>query len=149
MRRLLGVVLCVSFAIQPSAAHASCGYDPADISFKQMIRAGTTGDDYYHRMIIGRVADIRDPGAEGGEAIAAVAVGAHPTGSVPLVARVRIEEPSSILDSEPDFDIGERWVIIARQTTDGSYRHDGFCGRTSWVSRWRFRTLMALAEKYD
>jgi hypothetical protein len=66
---------------------------PADLSFKQMIKRDTTDEGFYDRMIIGRVVVVRDPGQEGGRATAVVAVGAHPTGFVPLVARVRFYEP--------------------------------------------------------
>jgi hypothetical protein len=114
-----------------------------------MIRTGSTGNAYFHRMIIGRVVDIRDTGDLGLEAIAVLAVGAHPTGFVPLVARVRAEESSSILDPEPEFQIGERWVIIARHRGDGSYQHDGYCGQTSRIGAYRFRQLLALATQHD
>jgi hypothetical protein len=114
-----------------------------------MIRIGSTGDNYFHRMIIGRVVDVRDTGEAGGERIAVVAVGAHPTGFVPLVARVRMEESTSVLDPEPEFRIGERWVIIARHRRDGSYQHDGYCGQTSRIGAYRFRQLLALTKQHD
>jgi hypothetical protein len=139
----------LSLAIQPGTAHAACVSDPTDISYKQMIRTGTTGDDYFHRMIIGRVAAVRDPGDEGGKAIAVVAVGAHPTGFVPLVARVRFDKlpPGVWVEDHIEFAVGERWVIISRRKNDGSYVHDGGCGQTQAVSLYRFRQLLRLADR--
>jgi hypothetical protein len=111
-----------------------------------MIELGTTGDDFFHRMIIGRVVTIRDPGDTGGDATAVFAVAAHPTGFVPLVARVRfyLPPPGVWIEDNVEFRAGERWVVIARHNKDGSYRHDGGCGQTQRVSLQRFRTLIAL-----
>lgn len=135
----------------PTLARAACAADPDDISFKQMIRRGTTNDDYFHRMIIGRVVTIRDPGDEGGDAVAVVAVGAHPTGFVPLVARVHFYKPppGTGISENIEYAPGERWVIIARHKHDGSYAHDGGCGQTRRLTTDRFRQLTRLAQKYD
>jgi hypothetical protein len=149
VRRLLGSLVFLSLVTQPGTALAACASDPTDISYKRMIRTGTTGDDYFHRMIIGRVAAVRDPGDEGGKAIAVVAVGAHPTGFVPLVARVRFDKlPSGVwVEDHIEFGVGERWVILVRGKKDGSYVHDGGCGQTQALSPYRFRQLLRLAKR--
>jgi hypothetical protein len=115
-----------------------------------MIRAGSTFDDFFHRMIIGRVVDIRDPGKRGGDAKAVLAVAAHPTGFVPLVARVRFYRPpqSTYVEDNLVFTVGQRWVVIARHLrADGSYRSDGGCGRSQPVSTAKFRALIALDRR--
>jgi hypothetical protein len=151
LRWVVPVVLASSLPLAtPTIAHASCGADPSETvySYKQMIARGSTGDDFYHRMILGRVVAIRDPGDEGGYARAVVAVGAHPTGFVPLVARVRfwLPPPGLEITDNIEFAVGERWVIIARHKKDGSYAQDGACGQTSRLSLFRFHQLLALAS---
>ena len=152
MRRLLvlALVACVASAA-PIPARAACAADPTDLSFKQMIKRDTTGDGFYDRMLIGRVVVVRDPGQEGGRATAVVAVGAHPTGFVPLVARVRFYEPppGTGIEDNIEYASGERWVIIAHHKSDGSYAHDGGCGQTRRVTKDSFRKFMRLARKYD
>jgi hypothetical protein len=80
-----------------------------------------------------------------------VAVGAHPTGFVPLVARVRFYQPPPNvgLEDNVEFAPGQRWVIIAHHKRDGSYSQDGGCGQTQRVRKEHFRRLMSLARKYD
>jgi hypothetical protein len=148
VRRFLVLALTVSaVTAAPTTARAACAAPgPDTLSFREMIEQGTTGDDFYHRMIIGRVVAIRDPSEKGGEATAIVAVAAHPTGFVPLVARVRFYRPPPgvWVEDNVEFHVGQRWVIIARHVKDGSYRHDGGCGQTQRVSLWRFKMLIAL-----
>jgi hypothetical protein len=149
--RRFGAVLLIAAALVSDGgpAHAACAYDPDSISFRRMILRGTTGDDYFHRMIIGRVAAIRDPGAQGGDATAVVAVAAHPTGFVPLIARVRfwLPPPGTGLSENLEFAVGHRYVIIARHGHDGTYTFDGACGQTRSVSLKRFRALLALDRR--
>lgn len=152
MRRFLVFALAASIvAAISTSARAACAADPNDLSFKQMIKRGITGETFYHRMIIGRVVLVRDPGDAGGSATAVVAVGAHPTGFVPLVARVRfyLPPPNAGLEDNVEFKRGERWVIIAHHKRDGAYSHDGGCGQTRRVTKAGFRRLMSLARKYD
>lgn len=148
MRRFFALALTVSAVVAvPSAARAACAAPGPDaLSFRQMIERGTTGDDFFHRMVVGRVVTIRDPGEVGGDATAVFAVAAHPTGFVPLVARVRFYRPPPgvWIEDNVEFRTGERWVVVARHTKDGSYRHDGGCGQTQRVSLLRFQTLLAL-----
>jgi hypothetical protein len=151
VRRLLLLALTASVVIAvPTTARAACAAPgPDTLSFREMIEQGTTGDDFYHRMIIGRVVTIRVPGEKGGKATAVFAVAAHPTGFVPLVARVRFYRPPPgvWVEDNIEFHAGERWVVIARRSKDGSYRHDGGCGQTHRVSLWRFKMLIALDRK--
>jgi hypothetical protein len=152
VRRSLVLALMASLiAAIPTPARAACAFDPSDLSFRQMIKRGITGETFYHRMIIGRVVLVRDPGDEGGRATAVVAVGAHPTGFVPLVARARFYKPPPNvgLEDNVEFAPGERWVIMAHHRRDGSYSHDGGCGQTQRVGRELFRRLMSLARAHD
>jgi hypothetical protein len=117
-----------------------------------MIEAGSTFDDRHPRMIIGKVVEVRDPGEEGGKAKAVLAVGAHPTGFVPLVARVRfyLPPPGTFVEDNLEFKDGQRWVVIARHLkVDGSFRHDGGCGRSRTVGKDKFHSLLAFSRRVD
>jgi len=155
VRRLLVFVLtATALFAAPHPAGAACPAPPfPPPTFKQMIRAESTFDDYFHRMIIGRVVAIRDPGKSGGKARAVVAVAAqHPTGFVPRVARVRFYQPSPCTGVEDNlvFQIGQRWVVIARHLhSDGSYRPDGACARSQPVSKHMFRALLQLYRRVN
>ena len=155
MRRLLALSLvAITFVAMPSPAQAECAAPPSPPpTFKHMIRAGSTIDDYFHRMIIGRVVAIRDPGRTGGDARAVVAVAAqHPTGFVPRVARVRCHQPrpGTFVEDNLVFKPGQRWVIIARHLhVDGSFQPDGGCGLTRAVSASRFRSLLKLYRRLN
>jgi hypothetical protein len=119
-------------------------------TFDEMIRAGSTFDPYFHRMIVGRVVAVRDPAPAGGKAKAVMAVAAHPTGFVPVVARVRFYRPppGTWIEDNLEFKLGQRWVVIARHLhADGSYETDGGCGRSRPVSRDKFRSLIALDRR--
>ncbi|HYJ60552.1 MAG TPA: hypothetical protein VE032_03710 [Actinomycetota bacterium] len=147
MRRLLLIVL-LSFGLLPIAtpARAVCAApDPDTLTFEQMIDQGTTGDDDFDRMIIGRVVRVRDRGEVGGRATAVVHVAAHPTGYVPERIRVRFRAypPGVWAEHSVEFAVGERWVIIAKRKDGGRYQHDGDCGQTQRVSRERYAELIA------
>lgn len=133
------------------SARAACAADPNDLSFRQMIRRGTTGDAFYNRMMIGWVVLVRDPGDEGARATAVLAVGAHPTGFVALVAWERFYHapPGVGIEDNVEFAPGERWVVIAHRKGDGSYSQDGGCGQTRHVTKERFRDLLSRARQYD
>ena len=152
LRRRLGVALVVGMIMLPAApARALCvAPDPDQLTFHQMIDQGTTGDDTYDRMIIGRVLRVRDRGAVGGRATAFVRVAAHPTGYVPDVARIRFRAlpPGVWVEDHFEFHEGERWVIIAHRADGGRYRHDGGCGRTERVGVDRYRALLADARSH-
>src|SRR5262245_47651018 len=128
-RRTLWVAVLVGSFVFPAApAHALCAApDPDQLTFHQMIGQGTTGDDTYDRMIIGRVLRIRDRGAVGGKATAFIHVAAHPTGFVPDIAQVRFRAlpPGVWAEDHLEFHAGERWVIIAYRADGGRYRPDG------------------------
>jgi hypothetical protein len=155
VRRVLVIALAASalFAA-PNKARAACPaprFPPP--TFKHMIRSGSTFNDYFHRMIIGRVVAIRDPGKSGGKARAVVAVAAqHPTGFVPRVARVRLFQPrpGAYVEDNLVFKTGQLWVVIARHLhSDGSYRSDGGCGRSESVSKFKLRTLLHLYRRLN
>jgi hypothetical protein len=118
-----------------------------------MIREGSTFDNYFDRMIIGRVVAIRDPGKSGGKARAVVAVLAqHPTGFVPRVARVRFYQPPPGTSVEDNlvFETGQFWVVIARHLhSDGSYQSDGGCGRSQSVSKYKVIRLLHLYRRLN
>ena len=155
MRRLLALTLVVgALVVLPNPAQAACPAPPGPPpTFKHMIRAGSTFDDYFHRMIIGRVVFIRDPGKPGGDAKAVVAVAAqHPTGFVPRVARVRFHEPApgTYEEDKVVFRPGQRWVVIARHLhVDGSYQYDGICGLSRSMSADKFRSVLQLYRRVN
>ena len=155
IRRLLAFSLvAIAFVAVPSPAQAACAAPPSPPpTFKHMITAGSTFDDYFHRMIIGRVVAIRDPGRTGGDATAVVAVAAqHPTGFVPRVARVRFQQPrpGSFLEDNLVFKTGQRWVIIARHLhVDGSYQSDGACGLSRALGAHKFRSLLQVYRRLN
>lgn len=154
IRRVLtvGLLLSATLTIPASPARALCAPpDPDQLSFRQMIDQGTTGDEAFDRMIIGRVVRVRDRGEIGGTATAFVAVKAHPTGHVPDVARVRFHEnpPGVWGEHTLEFRPGQRWVIIAARLDGGRYGHDGDCGQTQRVGVDRYRELVAYARAHD
>ena len=153
MRRLLPLALLASLLVglAPSAKAACAAPPPDAYTFKEMIRNDATNSDYFDRMMIGRVQAIRDPGAVGGNAVAVLAVHAHPTGWTPRTARVRFykQKPGSWVEDNVNFRVGDRFVVIAHHLADGSYRHDGGCGDTKRVAESRYESLLFLARKYD
>ena len=154
MSRTAGAVFAVSaFALSSLAlaapAHAACAADGSQLTYHQMIVRGTTGDAYYHRMILGRVITIRDPGKQGGKATAVLAVRAHPTGFVPDIARIRFKAAPpgspSPEDYFPGFAIGSRYVVIGRHVHDGAYEFSPWCAQSGLLHPWRFHKLLRLA----
>ena len=145
------IVICLTALVaEPVRAQTACPAPGYTKSFADMVREETTFDRFYHRMVVGRVVAIRDRGPKGGHATAVLAVAAHPTGFVPLAARVHFDRPGSGTYSEDSFvfKIGQRWVLIARHLhSDGSYRPDGPCGRSRVVRPEKFQTLVALARR--
>ena len=135
----------------PPARALCAAPDPDQLTFREMIEQGTTGDDTFDRMIIGRVLRIRDRGAVGGKATAFVRVAADPTGDVPDVAKVRFRRypPRVWAEHSLEFRVGERWVIIAYRADGGRFHHDGDCGQTERVSVQRYRDLVAYARAHD
>jgi hypothetical protein len=151
MRRLLTFALVVAaLAAAPTPAEAACAAPPSPPpTFHDMVKSGTTFNDFFHRMIVGRVVTIRDPGKSGGDAIAVISLAARPTGFVPRVARVRFYLPPSGQSVEDNlvFIEGQRWVVIARHLKDGDYRSDGFCGLSRTVSQTKLHNLIVLDRR--
>src|SRR5580765_3874671 len=115
-------LVAAALVAAPTPARAACAAPPAPPpTFHDMVKSGTTFSDFFHRMIVGRVVTIRDPGKTGGDAIAVVALAAHPTGFVPRVARVRFYRPAHGESVEDNlvFSAGQRWVVLARHLKDG------------------------------
>ena len=83
--------------------------------------------------------------------MAVLTVRRHPTGWTPHTARVRFykQKPGSWVEDNVNFRLHDRFVVIAHQLADGSYRHDGGCGDTSASLRVVVRVLLFLARKYD
>ena len=154
IRKIVASALVVSAAtlLPATPARALCAPpDPDQLTFRQMIEQGTTGDETFDRMIIGRVLRIRDRGAVGGKATALVRVAAHPTGDVPDIARIRFRRypPGVWVEHSLEFRAGERWVIIAYRADGGRFHHDGDCGQTERVGVPRYRDLLAYARAHD
>ncbi len=151
MRRLLTFALVVAaLAAAPTPAEAACAAPPSPPpTFHDMVKSGTTFNDFFHRMIVGRVVTIRDPGKSGGDAIAVVALAASPTGFVPRVARVRFYLPAhgEFVEDNIVFAAGQRWVVIARHLKDGAYRSDGSCGLSRTVSQTKLHNLIAFDHR--
>ena len=152
--RIAATLILASFAtllVGPPAAQALCAADPDALTFRQMIKQGTTGQEGYPVMILGAVVTIKDLGGRpgSGAAIAKLAVAAHPVGSAPLVSRVHFLRPAPNVGVEDnlEFHPGKRYVVIASPRPDGSFDPDGGCGQTRAVTALRFRRLVALAKE--
>ena len=115
-----------------------------------MIRNDATNSDYFDRMMIGRVQayETRARGRQcrrrAGRSKASDRLDSH-------TARVRFykQKPGSWVEDNVNFRLHDRFVVIAHQLADGSYRHDGGCGDTKHVAESRFESLLFLARKYD
>ena len=153
IRRITASSLVAASLLLPGTpARAVCvAPDPGQLTFQETMQQGTTGDDTFDRMIIGRVLRIRDRGAVGGKATAFVRVAADPAGEVPDIARIRFRRypPGLWVEHSLEFRAGERWVIIAYRADGGRFHHDGDCGQTERVSVQRYRDLVAHARAHD
>jgi hypothetical protein len=144
---LTGLLLLV---LAPGA-RADCAADPTTISFHRMIAIGKTGEPSFPVMLLGRVVGIKDlGGGRGGDSIAKLAVGAHPTTAwAPLVARIPFYKPPPRTSIVPnlEFHRGELFVVLAERQPDRTYRSDGPCGRSRELRSANFHRLLDFAER--
>ena len=153
MRSLRSLVVLVSMVVGmlmiPGTAGASCAIDLDDppYTLKKMIRRGETGDEYFHRLLLGHVRRIRDPGDPGGDVIVRLRVREVPFGPAREWARIRdwTPEPGVGVSDNIDFERG-RYAVVARQRADGTFVHDGPCGQTEHLKRYQLRTLIHLSR---
>ena len=139
-------------AISAGAVAYACPPPSQDaLTYRQMIRRHMTGEPDFPTMIVGKVFAVRDlGGASRGKAMARVAVAVHPTGSAPLVSRVRFYRPRV---NDPGafnyerFRRGHHAVAIASRRRDGSFDIVETCGPSSEIGRHRFRALVRLARR--
>lgn len=153
MRQRILVIVAVVLAaglLPLASASGSCGGDPdapPPLRFKQMFRAGKTGHEYYKWLLLGRVHGIRDPGERGGMTVIRLKLDAVGVGSDRRIARVEDWRAPRGMSSSGDFifERGERYAVVARHRESGRFEHDGVCGQTSSLGRFRYRQLVALA----
>lgn len=156
-RRLVAASACVIalcgtlWAAAP--ASASCAFDPNDptLTIKQMIRRGTTGDDIYDVLFLGRVKRARDlEGQEGGEAIARIRVREHPVGFAPRFSRVRFYDPPPgvAVTDNIEFRRRARYAVVANRFKDGTFASDGACGQSARISPHQMRILIHLSRHH-
>lgn len=143
--------LACSVLVPTPSAQASCAIFPDELSFRQMMRQGTTADGRYDRLFFGRVVDINDlePG-KGGDKMAKLAVAESPVGYAPLVARVRFWTPEPGVGVGDFFTYERRsfYVVVAHRRDDGTFEDDAPCGRTQKVGRDRFWGLVHFARTH-
>jgi hypothetical protein len=140
------VALAATIILVPSA-RAVCAYDPDALSPRQMIVQGTTGDERFDVLFLGRVVRVRDLGEDrGGDALARFRVREHPVGFAPDRARVRFWRPPPGLSVSDSFEFhrGHRYAVVGHRRSTGVFRFDGPCGQTRDISRqmmWRLIDL--------
>ena len=142
-----------SVLVLAGPANALCVAPPADaLSFEEMIDQEKTGIDAYPIMFLGIVASWHDLGGRpgGGKAIARLAVASHPVGQAPLVSDVRFvrQYPNVVMAESFEFKTDGRYVVLARRLDDGTFRFDGYCGRSKRLNHDRFRELLQYAKQH-
>lgn len=149
MKLLIATVLTAATLVVPSTpANALCALDPDDLSLRQMIKQGTTGERQ-RTLFLGKVVSIKDvdPG-RGGDKIAKLAVAESPVGYAPLVARVHFWKPPPGTAVEDNLVYHRRgfYAVVANRLDDGSFNDDAPCRHTRQVTRTRFWDLVELAR---
>ncbi len=133
-----------------SAQALSCAADPDQLTFREMIVMGTTGDPDHPMLLLGRVIEIRDHRRPGGNVVAVLRVWAAPVGHGTAYARVRfwVDRPNG--PASPGVGVylkGERYAVVARHLADGSYADDGLCGVTQRLWLAKFKNLLQVARE--
>lgn len=148
------VLVASAAALAPIAmavpyAHAACAA-PDALPLRKMIAQGTTGDDRFDVMFLGRVVRVRDLGGDrGGDAIARFRVREHPVRFAPHRSKVRFWRPGPRLSVSDNFEFhrGHRYAVVGHRRSNGVFRFDGACGRTSELSKRGMWRLIRLARE--
>ena len=155
MRSLIVAVAMVAAALTPTTADArtSCVYDPDQLSFRQVIRQETTGEDKYPVMFLGKVVRLQDLGGKPrGETIAKLAVAEHPVGYAPLISGVHFYRPPKggpAIAGQLQFEPRKFYVVIAMRNNDGTFDTPLLCSDTQQVSKTRFHSLARFARAQE
>lgn len=155
MRALVVVVMMLAAFLTPTTAdaHTSCAYDPDQLTYRQMIRQETTGDNKYPVMFLGKVVRLKDLGGKPrGETIAKLAVAEHPVGFAPLISSVHFYRPPNggpLIPGQLQFEPRKFYVVIAARRTDGSFDTQLLCGDTRRVSKSKFYSLARFARAQE
>jgi hypothetical protein len=154
-RRRFAVILVAAIGtavvLPAGTASADCALDPDDppLRLKQMIRSGTTGDEFFQQLLLGRVDRISDPGSEGGAVIVRLRIREVAIGDRRSIARIEDHaEPEGVVSSADFiFERGERYAVVAHRTRDGDFSYDGYCGQTARLSEFRFDQLVRMSRR--
>jgi hypothetical protein len=145
------VILATALTLAPATPSSArgCGtVDPTPPTFREMIAHDTTWDPAYPIMILGRVIKTRDlGGAPGGWSHAILRAHAHPIGAAPRMSKIKFwsNEGGLVIEDKIQFTVGVRYVVIARRASDGVFRSDEGCGRTSLKALVPFQRLVRFA----
>jgi hypothetical protein len=136
-----------------TAALACPAPSPGTPTIRQMIVRGSTGNERFPLLLLGRVRGTRDlRGGPNGYAIARFRVVEDAIGRVPGFVRVRFYRPTpadadgELISPHAVLDRGERWGLVSRRRANGTVEFVLRCSDSRSYGTTRFRNLVRLAR---
>lgn len=150
---LTGTTLAVVLLAGTSAALACPSPSPDAPTIRQMIIRGSTGNEHFPLLLLGRVRTTRDlRGGPSGYAIARFRVIEDAIGRVPGHVRVRFYRPKpsdadgELISQHAVLDRGDRWALVSRRRANGVVEFVLRCSDSRSYEKTRFRNLVHLAR---
>jgi len=153
-RSWLTAMLVAVVLLAGSTAALACPAPPPDApTIRQMVVRGSTGNEHFPLLLLGRVRATRDlRGGPNGYAIARLRVVEDAIGRVPASVRVRFYRPKpsdadgELISPHAVLDRGDRWALVSRRRADGVVELVLRCSDSRSYEKTRFRNLVHLAR---
>ena len=154
-RPWITVILVIAVVgLEGTTTALACPAPPPDTpTIRQMIVRGSTGNEYFPLLLLGRVRGTRDlRGGPNGYAVARFRVVEDAIGRVPGFVRVRFYRPTpadadgELISPHAVLDRGERWGLVSRRRANGIIEFVLRCSDSRSFVTTRFRDLVRLAR---